>query len=65
MNVEPLYGEKLNAQQTAKLLNIKAATLRQWRSKHRGPSFYRVGRCVWYLRDEVLAYVRTMRVDCH
>jgi hypothetical protein len=61
---EPLYGEHLNPKRAAKLLGVEPSTLHQWRCKRVGPSFYKVRGATWYLRDEVLSYIRASRVDC-
>jgi hypothetical protein len=56
--MEPL----LTPEDVARLLAVPTATLAQWRYRHQGPPFLRVGRCVRYDRADVLAYLQGRKI---
>ena len=49
--------ELLNDTDTAKLLHIKPATLRQWRMVGKGPKYSKMGKLVLYKRQTVERYL--------
>jgi hypothetical protein len=57
----PQYVDEHEA---ARILAMKVATLRNWRVQgaERGPSFSRMGRCIRYNLDGLLAYARSCEV---
>lgn len=59
----PPMLERLTSAEVAELLGISEATLRTWRSAGRGPSYYRLGRVLYWRRD-VDAWIAAQRVDC-
>lgn len=49
--------ERLNNEEAAKYLGLKAATLNKWRVYGEGPPFIKVGRLVRYRRADLDAYL--------
>lgn len=49
--------------EAAEYLGIKPNTLDIWRSKNRGPKFYRVGKNIIYLREDLDAYLSSRSVQ--
>lgn len=47
VDMEPLWNED----QTAEYLTIQVKTLQNWRSQGRGPTYYKVGRCIRYRKS--------------
>lgn len=41
------------------VLHIPTNTLNDWRGKGKGPRFVKLGRSVYYRRDDVLAYLQS------
>lgn len=65
LSVPPAFAEiaaELPALSTpadlTRVLGIPKNTQNDWRSKGRGPKFMKIGRTVYYTRDDVLAYLR-------
>src|SRR5215471_9399058 len=52
-----LRANLLSPEELAQNLDLSPATLATWRCQHRGPSFLRVGRKIWYPRDQVDAWL--------
>lgn len=48
----------LTTPQAALLLNLKPATLEQWRWSGRGPRFVKIGRSCRYCRADLEAFIR-------
>ena len=59
----PPMLERLTSAEVATLLGISEATLRTWRTAGRGPSYYRLGRVLYWQRD-VDAWIAAQRVVC-
>lgn len=51
------FGRRLNPAQAAKLIGCTPATLRQWRHRDYGPRFFKFRGVLWYLTDDVLAFI--------
>jgi excisionase family DNA binding protein len=49
--------DRLNNEEAAKYLGLKAATLNKWRVYGEGPPFIKVGRLVRYRRADLDAYL--------
>ncbi|WDI31849.1 helix-turn-helix domain-containing protein [Hyphococcus flavus] len=49
--------DRLNNEEAAKYLGLKAATLNKWRVYGEGPPFIKVGRLVRYRRVDLDAYL--------
>jgi hypothetical protein len=47
----------------AEILHQTAGTLATWRSQRRGPAFVKLGRRVFYRRDDLHAYIAEQRRD--
>jgi predicted DNA-binding transcriptional regulator AlpA len=45
----------------AEALNIKAATLAEWRAKGLGPAFHKIGRSVRYAQHDIEAWLQKNR----
>jgi hypothetical protein len=56
----PLYQSDIEA---ANFLNHKPQTLRNWRSKHVGPPYIKLGRSVRYKTADLIAWMDQHRVD--
>lgn len=41
------------------MLHVPVNTLNDWRSKGKGPKFVKIGRSVYYRRDDVLDYLQS------
>lgn len=57
-------GEFLNVTQAAVLLNVSVDTIYRWTMRKQVP-FYKVGKLVRFRRDELLAYIDSMRITPH
>lgn len=51
-------SEYMTTEQVATLLQVKPATLRQWRKRGTGPSFHQAGRTVRYHPRAIGAWLR-------
>ena len=63
-NITPDY--RYSSQQAAELLGVLDTTLKKWREKKKGPTFYQFvkrGACQ-YLGKDLIEFVRASRVDC-
>ena len=49
----------LSQEQVSALLQVRKETLREWRRLKQGPNFVRVGKRVFYRRDDVVAYINS------
>ena len=49
----------LNEMQTSQMIGIKPATLRKWRWEGKEPQFLKVGRRVYYRRDDLTAFLES------
>jgi excisionase family DNA binding protein len=58
MNQESSHIESLllTTDQAAALINVKAATLRQWRSRGQGPNYTTMGKLVRYRKTDLLRF---------
>ena len=50
-------GPMLNDVQASRLLGITPFALRQWRYRHQGPPYVKLGTCVRYRRDDLLSFI--------
>jgi len=53
--------ELLTISEVADFLRVPVATLRYWRHLGTGPTSFRIGRAVRYIRADVLAWLREQR----
>jgi predicted site-specific integrase-resolvase len=56
-------GKVMNEHEAAKLMGVQVQTLRNWRSLRKGPPYLKLGSSVRYSEDDVVAYLRSRRVD--
>lgn len=49
----------MNQDQVAEFLGISPRTLEDWRYKGGGPPYRKIGRCVRYLRSQVIEWVES------
>lgn len=54
--------KKFTTQQAAKFIGIKGATLDYWRWVKKGPVYVKLGGRVFYLEDDLLAFIQGSRV---
>ncbi len=52
----------LKETETADILTLKVATLRNWRLQGRGPTFYKFGRCVRYGEVALKSFIENSQV---
>lgn len=52
----------ITIQEMAELLDVSESTLQLWRTKGTGPNFVKVGRQIYYLKEDLYAYIRGNRV---
>lgn len=50
-------GELLTTEEAAAVLNLKRATLDNWRTLRTGPRWLKIGAAVRYLRRDLLAFL--------
>jgi len=50
-------GENLKTEEAAKFLQVKPATLEQWRWSGKGPLFVKLGRSVMYRKADLDAFI--------
>lgn len=55
--------QHLTPEELSKELHVNYATLLRWRKELRGPRFLKVGRKVWYRREDVDAWLASQIVD--
>ncbi len=55
MFVDP--EELIPSAETARLLNLKEQTLSSWRCQGRGPKYCRIGRAIFYRREDIRAWL--------
>jgi hypothetical protein len=53
----------LNEKKASRFLGVAVPTLRNWRHLRRGPSYYRAGRRVLYLKKDLISYREERRVE--
>src|ERR1700733_3847415 len=46
-----------SAEELAKNLELRPATLADWRSQGKGPAYFKTGRVIWYPKDRVEAWI--------
>ena len=61
--METKMSNAIDDWQAAEYLGISVQTLRNWRSKRRGPAYLKLGRCVRYLRKDLAKYRCENRID--
>ena len=49
--------ELMGSEECAKMLGVQVATLQQWRTRHTGPPWAKVGAKVLYLRKNVMEWL--------
>lgn len=54
-------SELISADETAKLLRVKEATLAAWRNQKRGPAYLKIGRFVHYRRGDICQWLAAQR----
>ena len=54
-------SELISADETAKLLRVKEATLTAWRNQKRGPAYLKIGRFVHYRRGDICEWLGKQR----
>jgi predicted site-specific integrase-resolvase len=50
-------GENLKTEEAAAFLQVKPATLEQWRWSGKGPRFIKLNRAVRYRKEDLVAFV--------
>jgi predicted site-specific integrase-resolvase len=50
-------GENLKTEEAAEFLQVKPATLEQWRWNGKGPKFIKMNRAVRYRKEDLQAFV--------
>jgi len=58
----PPLGERLLPGEVAAMIGVTEGTLRNWRSKRRGPAYYQLGRILYWRRD-VEKWIASQRVE--
>ncbi len=53
----------LSAPEAALYLRLSVFTLATWRSKRRGPKFFKAGKAVRYSKEDLDRYIRTRKVE--
>lgn len=53
--------ELISNDQTAEQLNVKPQTLASWRALGRGPHFVKIGRAVFYRREDIAGWLGQQR----
>lgn len=53
----------LNDVQAAKILGLKAQTLRNWRGQAKGPPYVKAGRAVRYSLQDLISFMTARRID--
>ena len=53
----------LTEYEAAKLLRVSVQLLRKWRSKGAGPEHVKLGKCVRYARNDVLAFIASLKTS--
>lgn len=51
----------LRSDAAAELLGLSIATLAKWRVSGGGPPYAKAGRCVLYVRDDLIAWLKSNR----
>jgi len=59
MEIDKLLTHK----EAAEKLGIVPATLSVWRSRDKGPAYFKIGAAVRYRADDIDAWVETRRID--
>jgi predicted DNA-binding transcriptional regulator AlpA len=47
--------------EAAKIIHQKRSTLATWRSAGKGPAYFKVGRCVYYSKADLAAWIASRR----
>jgi len=55
--------QKFNTQEAAAYLGVRPNTLEVWRSKNKGPRYYKLGTRVIYDRDDLEAFLASRSID--
>ena len=55
--------QKFNTQEAAAYLGVRPNTLEVWRSKNKGPRYYKLGSRVIYDRDDLDAFLASRSID--
>ncbi|MBU0664377.1 MAG: helix-turn-helix domain-containing protein [Proteobacteria bacterium] len=50
-------GENLKTEEAAAFLQVKPATLEQWRWSGKGPRFIKLNRAVRYRKEDLVAFI--------
>lgn len=53
----------MDEHQVADHLKVSVATLQRWRWANKGPAYCKMGRCVRYAEDDILAFIAAGRVE--
>jgi predicted DNA-binding transcriptional regulator AlpA len=62
--LETVQERALTEVQVAARLGASVSTLRQWRRRRIGPSFFRIGRAIRYRPEDVETYIQAVRIEC-
>ena len=65
MTCPPIDHEILDTDEAASFLRLSGRTLEDYRSKKKGPAYSVFGNRVVYLRDDLLAFTRSKRVETY
>ena len=53
---------RMNEAAAAEYLGCSRACLKAWRTKGKGPTYYRIG-CIWYFKDDLDLHIQEHVVD--
>jgi Helix-turn-helix domain len=59
MTIDP--DDLIPSAETAALLRVKENTLTSWRNQRRGPTFFKIGRAVFYRRADLSDWLASQR----
>lgn len=54
-----MHQDRVNTREASELLRRDIQTLAHWRNKGIGPTYHKVGRFVFYLREDIDAYIES------
>jgi len=57
MPIDP--DELIPSDEAARLLGLKVHTLTSWRHEGKGPTYLKIGRSIFYRRDDIRAWLGT------
>jgi hypothetical protein len=55
--------ELMSEVEAAKFIHQERSTLPVWRSKRRGPAYFKIGRKIFYSRADLVAWITSLRIE--